>query len=652
MKKFFGFIKAHKKPVIFLVVLVAIVALGIWIKGALSQTKNLLANMQNSATTEIIETRDITKSITATGTIVAVENRSISTSVVGVDVKELNVSVGDKVNAGDVICVLDSEEYEKQLAEAQTSLNADAGRVGIDVNAQKRNLNDAVTTKDINAQRAEEDKRIAYNHVNEAAEECEEAQNKYKSASDDADKAKSAMNDAKDALDRAKAMNGAAGEPSDDIKNALMSSAAAYNSTVDAVNTYGSSKGTPDYDSSKLAKFADTTDVTSVLTDNATSQNTSVVASDLYSGEDAEVREELAAKLDELKIKAGDYEQSVSNYTAAVNANASLKAQMIASAETEYAKKQAEYEAAKAKQESLEASYDAKVSAVEAQCEAYDRTLRNIEDIKRNDDMTIAARNDGLQSSNLNASTATIGDKRSIRQIEEQLDGCVVTASINGMVTAVNVIQGEKYNGGAIVTIEDTSKYEVSSQIDEYDIARVEVGQSVIVKTNGTGTTELEGVVKEIAPHATASMAADGVKYEVRISILTPNDDLKLDMTAKIEIICEKSEGALSVTSEAIQVDDKGEFFVEILDDGEPMDLTKMLSNPQDISKEEAKAMEKGDTSYTSHKVTVTKGVIGDYYTEIIGEGLEDGMEVVIPNSDVFSDINAYIEASGAAGGI
>ncbi|MBP5414338.1 MAG: biotin/lipoyl-binding protein, partial [Lachnospiraceae bacterium] len=196
MKKFLEFVKKHKKAVIILAVVAVVAVLAIKIAKTVKDAQNLLAGMQSSASTEKIEERDIVNSVSATGTIVAVENRTYSTSVTGVKVKEVNVKVGDTVNPGDILCVLDEEDFEKQLADAKTMYNADSGRAGIDVQASNRGLNEAVTTRDIAAQRAEEDKNNAYHDFSSAADECQEAEDVYNDASKAASSAKDRMKEA------------------------------------------------------------------------------------------------------------------------------------------------------------------------------------------------------------------------------------------------------------------------------------------------------------------------------------------------------------------------------------------------------------------------------------------------------------------------
>ena len=657
MKKFFGFIKKHKKLVILLAIVAAIAALIIYIVNIVGQAQNLLANTTNSASTEKIEVRDIVNSVTATGKIVAAEQRTISTTVTGVDVKELNVAVGDKVNAGDIICLLDGEELETQLADAQKSKNADAGRSSIDVEASNRNLNDAIVSRDIDAKRSEEDKNAAYNQYTSAADECAEAENDYNNAKNATSSAKNAMYDAQVALDNIN--KAGAGAPDATAlataKGEVVAAAGAYDSTVSSITTFLGTLPSAEVNAGVITSFdsadAEVTDFSNDYS-LAVSKNANVVATDVYTGADSANRAEVEARLSELTVKATAFEQAVAQYNSVASAPAQMNETQKAAAEAAYAKAQAEYEAAKAKEESAKSIYEAKIKTVESQLDTYNRTLRSIEDLKRNDDMSVASRADSLKNSRISAGTATIGDDRTIRQIEDQLHSCVVTATIGGTVTAVNVIKGDTYMGGAIVTIEDTANYEVSAQIDEFDIPKVEIGQSVVVKTNGTGSKEFEGTVKSIAPHATAEVGTSGVKYEVRITINNPDEDIKLDMTAKIEIVKDKKEAALTVPAEAIQVDEEdGREFVEILDSGRPIDSSKMLTDPTSVSVEDQEKLKNGDVNYESHRVYITRGIEGDYYIEIIGEGLEEGMEVVVPNGGAYADINAYLEEAGATGG-
>ena len=640
MKKVLEFLKKHKKLIIILAVVAIVAAIAVKIVSTVNDAKNLLAGMQSSASTEKIEERDIVNSVTATGTIVAVENRSYSTSVTGIKVKEVKVEVGDKVNPGDILCVLDEEEFEKQLADAKTMYNADAGRAGIDVQASNRGLNEAVTTRDISAQRSEEDKNTAYQHFSSAADECQEAKDEYDDASGKAGDAKDRMKEAEEKLESAR--NKASKKLTDEEKAAAI---APYNEELGRLEEYiNNLMSEKPQEGAKIAS-----DWKSNLEVNDGNCNINGVSvSMIYNGDDADITGKISNSLSDLNSKWNDFQSALS-------AGANAKAAAVTTAEAAYQQAKAEYEAAKAAEENKESIYDSKVKNVESLYEAFNQSVRNADDSKRNNDSAVASRVDSVKNSKLSASTATLSDTRNIETLEEKIEGCVVSSSIGGIVTKIDVTEGDLYGGGSMVTVEDTSAYEVSAQIDEYDISKIKEGQEVVIKTNGTGTLELKGTVKSIAPHATASVgtqsSSSGVKYEVRVSVLTPCDELKLDMTAKIEIICEKSEAVLAVPTEAIQEDEEGNYFVEILDKGEPIDTSKLLTDPQSVSKEDTEKLQSGEKNYESHNVYITKGLEGDYYTEISGEGLEAGMRVVVPNNGAFSDISEYMDEAGAMGG-
>ena len=651
MKKFLEFVKKHKKAVIILAVVAVVAVLAIKIAKTVKDAQNLLAGMQSSASTEKIEERDIVNSVSATGTIVAVENRTYSTSVTGVKVKEVNVKVGDTVNPGDILCVLDEEDFEKQLADAKTMYNADSGRAGIDVQASNRGLNEAVTTRDIAAQRAEEDKNNAYHDFSSAADECQEAEDVYNDASKAASSAKDRMkeaegkfNSAENALKNIKSTG-----LTDDEKDTELQP---YKDKLTEMKNYIEGLGTTN--PTEAGKIIAGWEGAVALTGDS-SNISGVSVSMIYEGTDDAVSGELNGYLGALNSAYVNYTQKKTAAEATGEAQKAKAQKEYTDAQTAYQTAKAEYEAAKATEESKKSIYDSKVKNVESLYDAFNQTVRNADDSKRNNDSAVASRVDSVKNSKLSASTATLSDSRNIESLEEKIEGCVVSSTIGGIVTKVDVTAGDMYAGGAMVTVENTSAYEVSAQIDEYDISKIKEGQEVVIKTNGTGTLELKGTVKSIAPHATASTNlqgnSSGVKYEVRVNVLTPCEDLKLDMTAKIEIICEKSEGVLAVPTEAIQEDEEGNFFVEILDKGEPIDTSKMLTDPESISKEDTEKLQSGEKNYESHNVYITKGLVGDYYTEISGEGLEAGMRIVVPNNGAFSDISQYMDEAGAMGG-
>lgn len=267
------------------------------------------------------------------------------------------------------------------------------------------------------------------------------------------------------------------------------------------------------------------------------------------------------------------------------------------------------------------------------------------------------------------------------------LENATVTAPTSGTITSVSVAKGDTYGGGAIVTIEDENDLEVASQISEYDIPKVKTGQKAVIRTNATGDQEFTGKVVKVAPKATtASSSSSGtslssssqdVTYEVRISLDQKNQDLKLDMTAKVSIITEEKKDVLTVPYDAVQTDEEGNFFVEILKEPEETDTesapaigkTDTESAPA-VETETVPADEKGEIKPSPgneeaipeqlrpllserKRIPVEKGIESAYYIEVITDDLPEGTEVVVPDTaDSFGDIFEVMGRRGPMGGI
>lgn len=362
---------------------------------------------------------------------------------------------------------------------------------------------------------------------------------------------------------------------------------------------------------------------------------------------------------------------------AALEAEALRLEQLI----TEY---QMKYSTAQETERGLKSAYDQAVSAVNSAYDAYERQLQNQEDAIRNGGSTLLNRQDSVTSSKLNASTSGMSDQQQIDRYQEQIAACTVTAPISGVVTAVNLETGDNYNGGAIVTIEDISSYEVTVEIDEYDISKIKTGQKVVIKTNGTGDLELEGKVISIAPRATAG---SGVTYTVKTSIDTPCEDLRMDMTAKLSIIISSRENVLTVPYAAVQTAEDGSFYVEVVDEigadgvsgsGQPgsEDGGQRTGGEQPVgagqSSDQGQSAAEGQMTAPdaqsfgalgggsnaampnvpqTRRIPVTKGIESDYYVEISGEGIMEGLEVIVPKDSSLDDLNRLILEMGPMGG-
>ncbi len=474
---------------------VVVIYVGMKVKKAAADLTAALAAAQQ---TDTVTVRDLKKSIGATGTVIAVDTKDVTSELQGVKLSEVRVKVGDVVTAGDILAGFETTDIEKSLAEAQSALET----------AEKMN--------DLSAASAS---ASVSNTKRNNAESLEDADGAVKRA---------------------------------------------YENFKKANDTYETLK--KDYDSKKSA------------TDGAYQRMTAAQSA-----------------MEEAKKAAGS--ESVSGNDA-LTASAAYQ-----TAYTAYQEALTAYESAKAVS-------DVAADKANAQAESAQELYKSYESAQTAYERTVAATSSSLASARNAYESATLGlsadaQEKQVENYEKQLVQTTVTSPISGIVTAVNYEAGDAYTGGAIVTVRDISSFEIRTYISEYDISDVAVGQKVLIKTNATGNEELQGTVIFVSPTASATASSSNdVSYEVRLSLDTPNDRLRLDMSASLSIITLEHDGALTVPYNAVQTDEEGNPFVEV-------------------------AAEEG----TTRILPVTVLMESSYYTEISGEGISEGVTVVVPET-------------------
>ena len=541
-------IKKHKKLCIFLVIAIILIIIIARFVSNVQKAAETMLSMMNQQETAAVERRSLVESISATGYVTSAGSKSVTAEVTGVKSLIVPVQVGDMVQEGDLLCLLDTSDLEESLANSELSLSVTQKRTQLDLESAQRGLAEAGVSVQVDLSRIEEQVASALRTYEEARE---------------------------------------------------------------SMNRAGSNYGNANNNSTEIRRELEE-----------------------YQAQLAQVHEQINGLRDsEVSVSGGD-----SSDKAALEAEAKRLEQLI----TEY---QMKYSTAQETERNLKSIYDQAISSVNNAYDAYERQLQSQEDAIRNGSSTLQNRQDNVTSSQLSASTSGISDRQQIDRYQEQIDACNVTAPISGIVTTVNLEAGDRYNGGAIVTIEDISSYEVTVEIDEYDISKIKIGQKVVIKTNGTGDLELEGKVISIAPRATAGA---NVTYTVKTSIDTSCEDLRMDMTAKLSIIISSKENVLTVPYAAVQTAEDGSFYVEVVDENAGADAAGS-GQPDGAPGGGGNAAMPG--SLPTRRIPVTKGIESDYYVEISGEGIEEGLEVIVPADDSLDDLSRLLEQMGPMGG-
>ena len=284
---------------------------------------------------------------------------------------------------------------------------------------------------------------------------------------------------------------------------------------------------------------------------------------------------------------------------------------------------------AEEKQKAEEALSQAKTAYEQAKSEQKSGNSQN--------SSSVQSAKDQLATTESNNSKSLREAQKSVDDAEEALAGASVTAPMSGTVTAVGVESGDTYSGGDMIEISDCSNLQVSATITEYDIADIKKGQKVIILTDATGETEIEGKITYVALTTGSSLSSSSSSgnseggsssmsssssssgYEVRIKITDKNDTLRSGMTAKCSIILEEASDVYAVPYDAIQTDSSGNNVIYVK-----------------------------DSSGTKKEISVTKGMESDYYVEITGDDLEEGLSVIIPTDATSSSSKSDSDSSSS----
>lgn len=160
----------------------------------------------------------------------------------------------------------------------------------------------------------------------------------------------------------------------------------------------------------------------------------------------------------------------------------------------------------------------------------------------------------------------------SLEQAQNSLDNAQLDAPFAGVVSQVNVRQGELYSGGplAAIVLTDLDSFHMTVQVDEIDVRQVQVGQNVRLSLDALPDAEITGKVTRVSP--TANNVSGVVAYEVEI-VPDPTDaPLKAGMSATAIITTAQVDNVLLIPNRYIQLDrETGRAFVQKMVSGQPV---------------------------------------------------------------------------------
>ena len=189
---------SRKKKIVLAVLIAVIIIAGFWFWMSYNRRRAMEAIRESASQVETVQVtrQNLIDSISVTGTIASADARDVSASASNVEVLEVNYDVGDYVNAGDVIVVLDSSSLEDSLEQAQNSQALSEYTENKSIETATENYNEAV-----------EDGTDTYNTAVEneadAKEALQDAEAELSDAAERLERREERLNEANSALDAA-----------------------------------------------------------------------------------------------------------------------------------------------------------------------------------------------------------------------------------------------------------------------------------------------------------------------------------------------------------------------------------------------------------------------------------------------------------------
>jgi len=237
--------------------------------------------------------------------------------------------------------------------------------------------------------------------------------------------------------------------------------------------------------------------------------------------------------------------------------------------------------------------------------------------------------------------------KANLGKAEHELDEIYITAEMSGIITALNVEEGESAimgtmnnPGTVLLTIADLSEMEAEVRVDETEVVAVEVGQKVTVTLDAFPDTSFAGQVSEVGNSALRGQLGVGqesVDFKVVIAILETIPNIRPGLSASVDITVARSEGVLTIPIQCLTVRDES-----ALERGRSRRARREQAEVPDDKDEETAETEK-DELETKHKDVegvfivadgtagfkrIKVGIAGQKYFEVLS-GLDEGQTVV-----------------------
>ncbi|MEE9521016.1 MAG: efflux RND transporter periplasmic adaptor subunit [Dehalococcoidales bacterium] len=193
------------------------------------------------------------------------------------------------------------------------------------------------------------------------------------------------------------------------------------------------------------------------------------------------------------------------------------------------------------------------------------------------------------------ANSQLVAAEEAVDEAQKQLDEATLSTPFRGVVTSVDVIEGEAVSATTtIVHLIDIATMELTVALDEIDIPSVKPGQRTIIELDALPALNLEGRVSSIGPLPTVESGV--VLYEVEIGFDVPwNSGLRFGMSATVDIIISERTDVLLVPDRATHQDSQGNPIVYVMVDEQIEERSVVIGMSDGYQTEIVSGLEEGE---------------------------------------------------------
>lgn len=530
-----------------------------------------------------VERTSVTTGVTSTGSLTAATEENLGFPTGG-QLTEVDVKVGDHVQPGQVLAVIDPFAARQMLLAAQAQLGAQvAGLNRITAstsiggaNASLGQARDLVGATGDQADAVLSADGVAIDNANNQLSVDKKAQSQ---AQDQLDSDQDACPSGSSATSRTRTRtSGSTITTAVPSAGSSMSGSSMSGSVMSGSSMPGSMTG-----ASATAVPPTITTVDTGSTTNTTTRTTpdAAACARIPSDKSAVIGAKKVVTADKSAIAAAQQKKDVDSETGKLS---------VTNAQTGVVSAQNAVNSATADRPGSIAQQSAAVNAAAANVATAQKNLANT---------TLRAPVGGVVSALNGAVGEFVAPSSGLSALAPGSDAAIPgTGGTSGSAAAAGAASPTRPGGTQFLVLDDLDKYQVVLAFSETDASLIAAGQAVKLTFDAVPDLTLDGSVLSVSPTGTAISGV--ISYYVTVAVTQNDPRLKVGMTAEAEIVTKNTSGVLAVPSSAVH-GGRGNSTVTVVEpDG------------------------------TQRAIIVTPGAIGDGLTQVLN-GVQEGQQIVLP---------------------